>query len=138
MYEEYEEEDEGSYDSFAHPLLEPNRLSTITEKTEIRTVDSRSHLSLSPSEYAVDTSRRHLSPYKQVSARPMSSMTAMTSSTQDYGQPIRGCFACVRFLYLPLTYLQKADMHTRFRLLSVIQMLSSHLHQRLPGQDCLK
>jgi hypothetical protein len=97
FYEEDEEEIIVDDDSFAQPMMEPNRLSTITEKTEVRTVESRSQFGYSPSEFLVDTSRPTLG-VPRASMRPMSAMTGMTGSTMDYGQPIRMC-SIIRFFF---------------------------------------
>jgi hypothetical protein len=94
MYEEGEDDDDGSasYDSYAQPMLDPARLSTITEQTELRTVDSRSHFGYSPSEHRMDVMRQHVAPPVRNSMRPMSTMTGISASTMDYGTPIRECF----------------------------------------------
>lgn len=116
LFEEYD--DNESYGSFGPPV-EGNRLSTITEKTELRTVDSRSHVGYSPGRQESATPRYSLTAQslaaqnQRLSARPLSHMTGISASTMDYGNVIRR-LVFFRFL-TELTLAQRVTFHTKRR-----------------------
>jgi hypothetical protein len=133
LFEDYD--DNESYGSFGPPV-EGNRLSTITEKTELRTVDSRSHVGYSPGRQEPATPRYSLTAQslaaqnQRLSVRPLSHMTGMSASTMDYGNVIRR-LAFFRFL-TALSIVQRVTFHTKRR--NLLLQILTRFHPHLPSQ----